>query len=393
MAKTQSKDKTPAAEFPLLGHMDELVEGLRKLVPTALHTFDSDAIHQARVSTRRLKASLDLLEPVLSKRTRRPFEKVLRRLRKRLGPLRDMDVMIGHLDEIGANSRHATAAAWLGSRLDHQRTKEREKASGKTVAPRTLGRLGAWWGLREEVIEAREAIHSLLAESLHLQLDAFAEQAGVIACRSRSRPLVLQDPQAVTDASTSSSSDGAPRAGRAANAAALPAKPDDHEPLDVHALRIAGKALRYTLEMAVVEGHALPAGVTKTFKRMQEALGLWHDFVVLTESAMEASLDCGLAHADAALQAEVLELARATLQRSDRELHKFSTLWLDRGQELSRTIRTAFPLTRSVESADVAEPAVDAPAPVTEAQMDPDPCDSTDTSAPAATAPDASSAA
>ena len=56
-------------------------------------------------------------------------------------------------------------------------------------------------------------------------------------------------------------------------------------------MRIAGKALRYTLEMAVVEGHTLPGPVLKAFKRMQACLGLWHDYVVLTEAALRASLE------------------------------------------------------------------------------------------------------
>ena len=55
-------------------------------------------------------------------------------------------------------------------------------------------------------------------------------------------------------------------------------------------MRISGKSFRYTLEMAAVQGHKLPAGIMKNFKRMQEALGVWHDYVVLTERAMHVSL-------------------------------------------------------------------------------------------------------
>src|SRR4051794_12290305 len=104
MAKKAKKpaDALPAPQetFPLLKYIDDLVESLRGLIPKALKEWDVEAIHHARVSTRRLKAALDLLEPVLPGGQRRPFAKVLRNLRRQLGPLRDMDVMLSHLKEL-----------------------------------------------------------------------------------------------------------------------------------------------------------------------------------------------------------------------------------------------------------------------------------------------------
>src|SRR6185312_16160926 len=77
--------------FPLLAYLDELVEDLHKNVNKALRAFDADAIHDARVATRRLKAAMGLLESVISSEHRKPFGKVLKKLRRRLGPLRDLD--------------------------------------------------------------------------------------------------------------------------------------------------------------------------------------------------------------------------------------------------------------------------------------------------------------
>src|SRR5215210_2479800 len=101
-AKGTVRRKSPSAvdataavpEYPLLAYVDSLLEQLQAHVPKALKDWDEQAIHQARVSTRRLKAALDLLKPVLSKRPRRAFGRVLRRVRRRLGPLRDTDVML-----------------------------------------------------------------------------------------------------------------------------------------------------------------------------------------------------------------------------------------------------------------------------------------------------------
>jgi CHAD domain-containing protein len=186
-----------------------------------------------------------------------------------------------------------------------------------------LAKLGAWWGVRAEIAEAQEATDSLLANSLHLQLDAFCEQADALA--------------------------------------GLRALPDDrvHDP---HALRIAGKLLRYTLEMAAAEGHDLPVGVLRRFKRIQESLGLWHDFVVLTERAVGESVDAMLAHHDAKLQRAMFALAQTTLKSSEGHLAKVVRLWRKNGEALSRAIRETFPLTQPL-----------APEVLTAPQTDPDP--------------------
>jgi CHAD domain-containing protein len=427
MAKTaKSTTRSPEAHpdtFPLMGRIDELVEGLRQHVPSALKDFDEEAVHDARVATRRLKAALDLLEPVLSKGGRKPFARVLKRLRKRLGPLRDLDVMLGHLDEFSKSPRYAIAAKWLAERLLLCRQDERKRAGRKSSVVRTLGRLGAWWGLREEVAEAGEAVGSLLAESVHLQLDAFAEQADRIACHVRGggagTPIAHEPSTAGADASQppapaapaqTRSIDGAaanelPRPSPdlrrievPADSAASPggarkvsADADDGDDaadaadatppaasdrLDPHELRIAGKALRYTLEMAAIEGHKLPPGLTKAFKAMQESLGLWHDYVVLTEAAMRTMLGDLLPHHDAGLSADVLELTRGALQRSARELQKFSSLWLERGETLTRTIRTAFPLTRSLQDGQTMAADATGVTGAGEPKTGPGPCDS-----------------
>src|SRR5688572_1032431 len=156
---------TPPPVYPLLTYVDSLLEQLHAHVPKALKEWEEEGIHQARVSTRRLKAALDLMKPVLSKRPRRQFGRVLRRLRRRLGPLRDADVMLGHLGLIAKVPRHAPAANWLSHHLCREREALRGEAAKSSPPARVLSRLGSWWPVREEMLEAREAVPSLLAES------------------------------------------------------------------------------------------------------------------------------------------------------------------------------------------------------------------------------------
>ena len=223
--------------------------------------------------------------------------------------MRDLDVMIEHLGDLKSKP-HAEAIAWLTQRLTQQREIARHDSTATGAPARVLSRLGTWWGLREEVEEAREATDSLLAESLHQQLDSFAEQADRLA----------------------SGADGKDHADRQ----------------DPHAVRIAGKSFRYTLEMAAVQGHKLPAGIMGSFKRMQEALGMWHDYVVLTERSMQMSLEDLLPHHNADLQARVLDLARLLLKRSSHHMDQFSKQWIEHGGEVASAVRLTFPLTKSL---------------------------------------------
>lgn len=308
-------EDTAGETFAFGKYMDGLVEQLRLLTPRAMRDWDPEAIHDARVATRRLKAAMELCKPLIDKDHRKQFAKVGRKLRRRLGPLRDLDVMIEHLQELAGDEKQTEATGWLIARLEEIRQETRlEVADAKTIS-KWLGQLGVWWGIRHELDETQEAIDSLLAESLHMQMELFALQAGRL-CGTIPMPdgqATLQDP---------------------------------------HELRITGKILRYTLEMAAVQGHPLPEGIQKAFKKMQESLGLWHDYVVLTERAMTTSLQALLPHHDAALQAKVLDLTRLTLRKSEQKLERFKKDWLAEGTTLATALRQAFPLTYAVKTAE-----------------------------------------
>ncbi|MGA2439910.1 MAG: CHAD domain-containing protein [Tepidisphaeraceae bacterium] len=299
-------------EFPLLKYVDSLVESLRKLIPSAVTGEDDDAVHDARVATRRLKAASDLVKGVVSGRSRRPFNRVGKLLRRQLGPLRDLDVMLEHLGQF-KHPKYQPAIQWLRERLGEVRREAVRRAGQNAPPARMLARLGTWWGLRHEIEIAHDSIGELLSQSVHLQLDAFVEQADDLIGEGRSDP---------------------------------------------HPLRIAGKSLRYTLEMAREHGNGLPRSVVSLFKRMQTALGLWHDYVVLAERIMRESVECDLALHNPRLQVELLGVVQLCLRRSESQLKKMAELWKTRGQSLTQTIRQAFPLTEHVDVPVEAAPAV-----------------------------------
>lgn len=314
--------------FPLIDHVDDLLSALHDAAPLALEKFDADAVHDARVATRRLTAALDLLEPVLSKRHRKPMATGLKKLRRRLGGLRDADVMLDHLAQVAKVPRHSSAIHWLTDCAEQERDRLRKESSEKASADQLLKQIDIWPLVRREIEEARQAVDCLLAESLHQQTSLFAEQADRLCD------------------------------GGTAMSVAVAVNPHD--------LRIAGKALRYTLEMAAVEGHDVGKRLMKAFKRMQEHLGIWHDLVVLADSALGQIVGKELTHFEPATSEEVLDFSKRVIQQSKRELAAFCRLWKRQGAQLAARIRKAFPLIQDGTFPTTAEGVV----PVIESQMD-----------------------
>jgi CHAD domain-containing protein len=293
--------RSQAAVDPLCRYVDRIMRRLRKQIPAALQDWDPNAVHDVRVSTRRLRAALELLGPVVPPKRITPLRKTARRLRRRLGSLRDYDVMIDRLEVLSRRPRLAAATKWMSDRLLDARDKARRKAKKKRSVSDLLNRLNAWKPLREQVGQMSPVVDALMLASLRSQWDAFAAKADS-------------------------------RAGR------LFVGQDDNSIANPHELRIAGKMLRYTFEMLGEAGHALPPMVRRTFKRMQNALGDWHDCVVLAECAMRMSLDESLASCDPAMESRLLELVRFILRRGDRALARFASLWREFGHELADVV-------------------------------------------------------
>jgi len=310
VAKASSRS---AAAVPqtLAGLLEQRVEDLRGFLRRALRTWDVDAIHQARVTTRRLKAAVDLLRPLLPDEPVREFSRALRKLRRTLGPLRDVDVMLQHLDEVRGPAARGAGAGWVTGRLHERRTELRRDAA-RTLTPRkALARLEAWVDLEHEVRDAQSTAGPLLARVAPAQVRAFAARADRVAAGPDAGPVDH-------------------------------ANPPDASPDDVHELRVAGKLLRYTLELAEPLGHEVPRSVAKEFKALQDALGLWHDYVVLTQEMLRMAIDGQLASRHPGLFGAVQELSRMCWKRSERHLEQFRKLWNERGAALSERVAAAF---------------------------------------------------
>lgn len=315
---------SPPAPPALLTYLEGLVSTLRGHVPKALGEFDETAVHQARVATRRLSAALDLLEPLLHRHDYKDLARTLRKLRRRLGPHRDLDVLIGYVDELAADGRFTLGAAFVSRHLRARRSLLRREASEKDRTPRTLEKLSFFSVMFRSLAEHPAGMLPLVAEGIHTFNDEFTALADLLGEYYSSR--------------RAASSGGAGWG-----------VPSEMLSLDPHELRIAGKHLRYSLELAEAEGVkglGGGAGVLKSFKQMQDDLGEWHDYVVLGDTILALVAEEGLTHRDAELGSAVLLLAAECLTRAKQKLEHFSVLWTERGPQMTKAIREALPLSR-----------------------------------------------
>lgn len=222
-------------------------------------------VHQLRTSVRRLEVQLGPISPRLAH--------LLKRLRRQAGRVRDLDV---HLALLASASLARTAGAHiLQAVLQRQRRRQARRLC--QLATRSARRLQP----------------ELSAAAMHAVAGSFSSSQADLArrdCRQQFLALTREIPAA-----------GAP----------------------LHALRIATKKLRYSLEPFASQAKVAP--LLTEFKRVQDAIGLWHDWDTLAPFAerwLKPTLAAPL-HAEFACQAaHQLRLARRLVAEVHRELAK-----------------------------------------------------------------------
>ncbi len=303
---------------PLAGDLDQLLQDrvnhLRNLLAEVIVNGDADSIHHARVTSRRLKAVIDLVKNGIPNELGRPFARSLRKLRRKFGPLRDVDVMLGHLSDLRGKTSAAVAVEWVSTQLTSRREELWRDAKRPKWRRKVSAGLAEWETIRAIFTSQEVDWKSLVTESAHTQLKTFSQSAD----------LLLEQRRAGTNVDAAEN--------------------------NVHDLRTAGKRLRYTLELMEPLGIALPKAVVRSFKKLQDALGAWHDFVVLGENALQESLDQLVAVNDANLYGAILELARECWKQGERSLNRFVESWAENRTELTESIHRAITSPAPVEN-------------------------------------------
>jgi CHAD domain-containing protein len=213
---------------------------------------DPASVHKVRTYSRRVEALLGDLDPEPNRNTRKLL-KLLSRLRKKAGRVRDLDVQMSNL-------RGLKIASEAGQKSHLQRELAQERGKQAKKLARSLDKENA--------------------RELHRRLK---RAAGELEFSESTKPLSVT----MRELSQLERSQG----------------PLTEKTL--HQYRIAGKRARYLAEFAGKDPEA--QRVVEQLKRLQDVIGDWHDWLKLTERAEE--LFGGVR--DSALVAALRNLTRA----------------------------------------------------------------------------------
>jgi CHAD domain-containing protein len=269
----------------------ELYESLRKRLTVFSHKSkriddDVDALHRTRVASRRLRELLPVLR--LDGRTTRKLDRRLRRVTKRLGAVRDLDVLVGLIEELRRDRRYSKTAL-----MEVQAVVEdaRKIARGRLQAQLSPGRL-------------QKITRRLKRVAKQLQADETEATGGAAERRQTRATIWAVEARAARRAVRVRETIDA--AGTAYAAAPL------------HQVRIALKKLRFALELTAELEHRPAARDLATLKASQDLLGRLHDFQVLIEHA--SHIQSTRLVIDPVAWRELGLLVR-TLERDCRKLH------------------------------------------------------------------------
>lgn len=216
---------------------------------------DVRALHRARVATRRLRELLPVLQ--MDRDTGKRLERRLRRVTKRLGTVRELDVLLLLIDELHVSRRHHPQAL---SRVAVTVSKERDDARKRLFDRLPLADM--WRAARK-------------LERAAAELDK--------ADQTRGRTSAARSWRWAIDARV------ARRAARLS--AAIHETGAVYLPERLHSVRIALKKLRYAVELSA-EVAGQPIAELRMLKRGQDVLGRLHDVQVLIDRVrqVQASL-------------------------------------------------------------------------------------------------------
>jgi CHAD domain-containing protein len=289
---------------PLLQHLRVVADEMREKVDACRKHGDSpkvEAVHHLRTGTRRVEATLETLAREagvrgLGKTTEEARQRWLRKMKKirrAAGAVRDLDV---HRELLAENFLPAVDIAPAAAKEPAAATESAGAGSGDVTPHRTemteqARSLDHWLQARRS--SAADALCKKLDDHVNRLLDAEHQFMAAIA----QRPFILH------------------RAHRPAVRLALEdyLRLMDAMPLldkeNLHDFRKGAKKARYVAESDDKDPTA--EALAKAIKRVQDAIGEWHDWEVVSQEAHEA-----LGGGGAVLQAELEARAQRAYQRA-----------------------------------------------------------------------------
>jgi CHAD domain-containing protein len=219
------------------------VHNLEREIQGVTYARDSECIHRMRVASRRLRNALDLFWDCLPGKKAKAWRDEIRKVTHALGNARDLDIQIAELTDLyqdWLDAKYKPGYNRLLLRLKQKRTKAQKKVN-KTIFK----------------LEESEAL-AKLSERLEKHL-ADSEEVDLAAPKLAEKAL-----DAIEDTLD-----------EFLNYEEIVSQPENGDKL--HAMRIAGKHLRYTMEVfaPIYAGELQPYIIV--MKEIQDQLGAYHD--------------------------------------------------------------------------------------------------------------------
>jgi CHAD domain-containing protein len=265
-------DHRPALLILLKQRLTALLDAM-----PAAQAGDMRSVHQARVATRRLREALPVLRTSLNDHALGRAERQVRKMTRALGPVRELDVALAHLDELGASNLISGRAL---SRLRQTIARERFVRRRELLAAITPGKMER---LRHRLGRAGQD-----SDPAPPPVGALDEAHAQVVRRARRLAASVD------------------RAGGL------------YLPDRLHAVRIAAKKLRYALEIERELKRSKSTARVTQLKRLQDLLGRMHDYEILIDRTRQ--VQTSIAGNDRKLTSELDTIIR-TLEAECRADH------------------------------------------------------------------------
>jgi CHAD domain-containing protein len=243
-------------------------------------TDEAEAVHKMRVTTRRLQASLDLLE---GKVNVRPLKRRLRRWRRMLSSVRNYDVFLLMIEQEAASRRGAREQYEL---LTGVLQKRHAKLAARVK--KYLAKIDVVEELGTRLSLSSAAMSRLWEQPVTDEIDAMSEPLaadfGEGSVVEQGDSLEPQEPFPAIDeqAAAMRAADRLEQRMAEFNALAARSHPTT-DPRELHQLRIAAKRVRYLLEAVTAMGFGEASQALTWLRGLQDRIGDWHDLEALEE--------------------------------------------------------------------------------------------------------------
>ena len=243
-------------------------------LPQVLGGDDVEAIHKMRVTTRRLQASLDLLQTREDKLKIRKMKRRLRNWRRVLSKVRNYDVFLLVIEKEGASRNSARRESFEHLKAVLQKRRARKLAKARSFLKHVkLARLRSKLGLNIDLIPTAPPATE----------GNEASQLETVTVETPPDPPVSLRPELTDERAIAQRAAERIEQRLAEFLALVAASHSTTDPAELHQVRIAAKRLRYLIEIVSEMGYGDAPRALAWLRRLQDRIGDWHDLVALEE--------------------------------------------------------------------------------------------------------------